>query len=642
MRLLLLFLPVLLMAVCACAQVAYCPRVTSEHNADTTDLGRFRQYHKWKDKTGGDLAVAIWQYLSDYETGLYHFNEVHDGPDPFGEFSTMREPLKMLNVYNMGYCGIFGPTTAGIMHGVGFDTVRSFGVNAWSHCATELYYGEGWHYFDVDVRGALMKADGTIASLDEATKNKQLWVESLDRIKPNFPHHNTPEKAARVADIYANTTLDFYYRWFQGSHTADWFLRPGETFTRWWQPQGGRWNHLPMYNRIDWVRKLLETKPRGMKPNHRHFTKWNHGNGLFQYAPDLTSDSRDVAAGAYCIDGLQPGKEGLELTGEEGTVVFEVFTPFLIVAKINDLDDFDDDAEASVVSLDAAVPVTVEVSTDNGLTWKTVTTLEPGKQTLDLTRQVKQTWGYLLRLRAEGEAGQTAIRSLGIDTWVQVAPISLPRLKKGSNKLCYDADDRYGKSTQPMLVLPNVADPADLEKYVVSMPETYDPQKFTRRIVGEVIIKLQAPKGQKIDWLSAGGTFSTERRDLAKNTKCTIGYATGDPKDFQQVWESDVPDWTDHWRFNYDTDIRLDSPAETVYLRYVGDPAVNVIRTCLHLTPAVEHDPAMVITHGYRMDGELAETTVELEGPGEYTVDCADEVENVFIRMAKPSTASAE
>ena len=42
-----------------------CPRVTSEHNADTTDLGRFRQFAHWKDKTGNDLAIAIWQYLCE-------------------------------------------------------------------------------------------------------------------------------------------------------------------------------------------------------------------------------------------------------------------------------------------------------------------------------------------------------------------------------------------------------------------------------------------------------------------------------------------------------------------------------------------------------------------------------------------------
>src|SRR5512137_1805939 len=98
-----------------------CVRVTSEHTADTSDLGRFRQFAQWKDKTGNDLALAIWRYLCDYETGVYHFNEVLDGPDSFDEYATVRDPLKILNVYNMGYCGIFGPVLDGIFQGVGFE-----------------------------------------------------------------------------------------------------------------------------------------------------------------------------------------------------------------------------------------------------------------------------------------------------------------------------------------------------------------------------------------------------------------------------------------------------------------------------------------------------------------------------------------
>ena len=58
-----------------------CPRLTCDHIADTTDLKRFRQFHEWKDKNGNELALAIWKYLSDYETGLYHFNEILEGPD---------------------------------------------------------------------------------------------------------------------------------------------------------------------------------------------------------------------------------------------------------------------------------------------------------------------------------------------------------------------------------------------------------------------------------------------------------------------------------------------------------------------------------------------------------------------------------
>ena len=618
---------------------AYCPRVTSEHNADTTDLKRFRQFHAWKDKTGGELAEAVWRYLCDYETGLYHFNVVEDGPDPWTEYSHMREPLKMLNVYNMGYCGIFGPTVAGIYHGIGFETTRSFGLSSWSHRATEIFYDGKWHYFDVDVRGALKKADGTIASLHEAQTDAKLWVESRDRIKPSFPSHDSPEKAAHVADIYARGHVDFDYQWFQGSHTADWTLRPGETFTRYWQPQGGRWHHIPEYNKIDWVRKLILTAPVGAKPNHRDFTPWNHGNGLFQYRPDLSSASKDVQLGARSLRGLAPGKQGLTLTAAEGEAVFNVFTPFIIVAKVNDLDDFSDDREASVVKLEATGPVTVSCSRDNGLTWIEAARVAPGKAEVDLTQHVRGLYGYLLKLSAAGKPNAPAVRSLAIDTWVQVAPISLPRLKQGANHLRYDAGDRYDGVTTPMIVLPNTADPADLARHVVAMPAQYDPAPTSHaRIKGECILKLPAPPGRKIVWLSVGGTFQTHQNEGAKNTAHTMGYAVGEPKGFKQVYKANVPTWVNHWRMNHDTDIRLDTPAEVVYVRYVGDPALNTMRACLHLTPPAPQDLAVAITHGYTLDGKMTEKTVKMNAPGDYTVDCPGKVENVFIRMEKPST----
>jgi hypothetical protein len=634
---LVLRLALMLLAAGAAAGQVYCPRVTSEHNADTTDLARFRRFHAWQDKQDNDLAIAIWQYLCDYETGLYHFYEVCDGPDPFNEYATMREPLKMLNVYNMGYCGIFGPTVEGIYHGCGLTTGRSFGLPGWGHCATEIHYAGAWHYFDVDVRGALVKPDGTVASLAEAKAGRQLWLDSIGRIKPFFPHHGTAAEAAKVADIYARSPVEFQYRWFQGSHTADYRLRPGETFTRWWQPQGGRWNHRPSYTKEDWVRKLLLTPPVGMKPNHREFTAWNHGNGLFHYAPNLTSASGDFAAGADSAEGLAPGNQGLHLQAETGEAVFEVFTPFVIVAKVNDLDDERDDCDASVLSLDAAVALKVQLSLDGGRSWRDAGAARPGKTALDLTRHVKGTYGYLVKFSAAGAAGAAAIHSITIDTWVQVAPVSLPRLKKGANRLRYDAGDRYHGVTRPVLVLPNAADPADLKRYVTEMPADYDAARHLARIRGDVVLKMPAPPGTKISWFSAGGTFNTHQDEGARNTDNRIAWAAGEPRDFKEIYKADVPTWVNHWRYNHDADVRLDSPADVVYVKYTGNPGVNVLRACLHVTPPGKHDPAVRITHGCQVDGKMVEKTVQMQAPGDYAIDVDGEVENVFVRIEKPS-----
>ncbi len=370
-----------------------CPRVTSEHNADVSDLSRFRQFHKWKDKQGEELAVAIWQYLCDVETGLYHMHSITDGPDPWQEYSTVRDPLKLLNVYNVGYCGIFGPVLDGVYHGVGFPKGRAFGVSGWNHCTTEVWYDDAWHYLDLDVRGALRKPNGVIASVAEARFRRDLWVNPEQTIEPFFPKDHDKN---RVFEIYRDSRIDYFYRWYQLGHTMDFRLRQGETFTRWWHPQQDRWHHLEAFN-TGFIRRLIDGEPRGYKSNHSEFSVWTQGNGLWHYQPDLTDTTSDFRDGVRSSQNLRVGRKGLVLIADgDGRCVLEVFSPWIIVPKVNVLDDPSDDTEASVLMLDAAAPVTVSLSLDHGRSWAEITTVAAGVQAVDLTRWVKGTYGFLV------------------------------------------------------------------------------------------------------------------------------------------------------------------------------------------------------------------------------------------------------
>ena len=607
-----------------------CPRLT----ADTTDLKRFRQFHEWKDKNGNELALAIWKYLSDYETGLYHFNEILEGPDPFDEYATVRDPLKILNTYNMAYCGIFGPVTDGIFQGVGFSQGRSFGLVAWNHCATEVWYDNAWHYFDVDVRGALVRPDGIVASLAEAQSNRDLWTNPPSTLKPFFP--NDQDKV-KVFDIYKDSHVDYYYRWFEMGHTMDFYLRSGESFTRFWTPQDGRWNHLPRYAKTKWIKNLIEQEPRGPKPNHREFSRWNHGNGLFDYHPIVTKDSTDFADGYYEFKNLQPGENGLEIIRSgQAEVTFEVFTPYIIVAKINDLDDPNDDCEASIVTVKSPKPVSVWISLDHGLSWQSA-----GKtsSSLDLTPIVKGTYGYLLKLKTSGTAGTTVINTLHIETWVQVAPASIPTLKKGKTTFSYDTSDRYGRKTIPMLIKPNTADPVNLKKYALKMPDDYDPNRNTCRIRGELIVRLTAPPGKKISWFTIGGTFRTDQGEYAKNTDNRIAYAVGRPEGFKEIYRSNVPTWVNHWRYNWDGDVILPEPANEVFIKYTAHTGLNTIRACLHLLEDRTMDNHIKIIHTYRINGQWNQTEKFLTTPATYEIECPTNPENISLTLDNPNRA---
>ena len=188
-----------------------------------------------------------------------------------------------------------------------------------------------------------------------------------------------------------------------------------------------------------------------------------------------------------------------------------------------------------------------------------------------------------------------------------------------------------------MFVLPNTADPEDLKKYVVRMPEDYDVQRKSARIRGDVVLTLEAPAGTEIDWFSAGACFRTDQNEAAKNTDNRIAFAVDKPAHFTEVYRADIPTWVNHWRYQWDEDVRLNEPAKTVFVKYTGKPAVNVLRATVHLQPDKPPQKALRITHGYQVNDRLIEKTVEMQGPDDYTVDVAGEPENTFIRMAVPS-----
>ena len=110
------------------------------------------------------------------------------------------------------------------------------------------------------------------------------------------------------------------------------WARTTPTTARWC----GRWHHADVYHQTDWIRRLIESPPRGPKPNHRHFTVHNYANGRFVYRPNLTDKSTDFADGAFDAHNVRPGPGGLTFVEPgRGHVVFEVRTPYIIVPLVD-------------------------------------------------------------------------------------------------------------------------------------------------------------------------------------------------------------------------------------------------------------------------------------------------------------------
>jgi hypothetical protein len=608
----------------------YAPRVVSPQRADAYSMKTFAQFPRWRGLKDDALAWEVYKYLADTQSGLFHCNEVLEGDDDLGEYRNVRDPVKIINVYGYAYCAILGPTMAGIWEDMTGNRARTVSLPKWAHVASEAFYAGKWHYLDIDVRAVFRRPDGTLASLEEARRDPSLW---RDRGPLFFPNDSLDD----ARKIYQETAVDNYHGFNQSGHTMDYVLRQGETFTRWWTPQGGRWNHRLEWNSEDWLRRLVEEKPRGPKPNHRDFTIHNHGNGKFVYRPDLTDKSSDFADGVYDSKNVQPSASGLSLkTPGEGHAIFEVRSPYIIVPKVGPLDTLAEDREASLVQLDAS-GTSLALSVDNGLTWRELT-VPAGSAPLDLTAQVAGRYGYLLKIKLRGQPGQAVVRSLTLSTWVQVAPASLPTLAKGKNVLEYRTGDHYGLKTRVMEIRSEASKPAETLKYLVRPPSDYDPGRKTSRIRGSAVVKVEAPPGAKIAWFAAEGAFATHQREAARNTRNTMAYAVDEPKDFREIYRADVPTDTSHWHSNAHREIRLDKPAQTLYVDYVGDPALNNFHVYAHcLDGGRASAQPVTITHVWREPSGVKSQTVALQQPGSYEITTEEEPVSESIAIAVPS-----
>ena len=603
----------LLQLVASASAQEYSPRVVSEHNADVYSLKTFLEFDRWRQLTGDARTWEIYKYLVDPRTGLFPLGtDVREGPESLVEYAFVRDPVKIINTYGYGFCSILGPVIAAVFDGSGMGKSRTIDLPQFDHVAAETFYEGKWHYLDLDLRAVFRRRDGSLGSFADAQRDAALWTaqsplffpaDNVDQMQRSFqnatPHHSTD-----VAPL---------------GHTMDYVLRQGESLTRWWTPQGERWNDADAYHQ-GFFKTLIEQDPPGPKSKHQGWTIYTHGNGRFVYRPNLTDRSSDFEHGVYEAVNVRPSASGLTLaTPGEGIAIFEVRSPYVIVPALGKMDTKDDDRDASVVELNG-VGATLAVSLDNGISWTDVR-LNAGRA--DLTRLVSGRYGYLLKIALKGESSRSFVRSLTVTTWVQVAPASLPSLRSGTNRMVYRTGDHHGLKTRVTEISSNGA---DMLKYLQNRPGDFDATRQTSRAKGEFTVKLEAPPNHKIAWFSAGGSFRTEQQADAGKTRNAMAYAVDAPSNFTTFYQAAVPADQEHWHYNADREVRLSTPARTVYIRYVGDPAVNNIRIYTHSVPDRPLASAPVtITHVWSENGATKTRTVTMTGPGAYNVDTGAE-----------------
>ena len=120
-----------------------------------------------------------------------------------------------------------------------------------------------------------------------------------------------------------------------------------------------------------------------------------------------------------------------------------------------------------------------------------------------------------------------------------------------------------------------------------------------------------------LTWFVAAGSFRTHQLEAARKTRNTISYATGRGEQFREIYRADVPADTEHWHHNAYREVKLAEPAERLFVRYHGDPALNNVRIYAHCLDDGRRSAGPVrITHVWHENNHRKRKTVTLGEPG--------------------------
>ncbi len=620
----------------------YSPRIVSTRTADGYSARTFAAHSAWKDLAPDAKARAMFDYLTSPDTGLFPpGGAVFEGPEKHYEYAMVRDPIKLINVYGCGFCDAVGPAMAGLWEQGGCGPARTVSLPGMQHTMCEVFARDRWRYLDLDLRGVFSDAAGELRSLDDARKDPSLW--QRERGVGFFPK----DDLVQLKQQFETSEVNHRYGVAPAGHTMDFVLRRGETFTRWWQPQGDRWLVHELALKDKPFREILEREPRGPKPKHVGWSKYTHGNGRFVYEPNLKKSADDFDDGVFDSSNVQITDAGLTLIKPgEGWAIFEVRSPYVIVPTVGKLDDVKDDKEASVLEIDAS-EASLAWSPDCGDSWITVET-KKWPATIDLTSQVAGSYGYLFKISLKGKPDTAVIRSLKATTWVQVAPASLPALHSGENTFDLKTGDHYGLPTRSRTIQPNAADENQFLHHLIRAPREFDPTSRSDRAKGTMIARLPSLPKTRIAWFSAGASFRISVGDEAQPPRNAILYAVNAPRDFQTLFRDgpagmsaiERPTAQTHWHYNVDREVMLGEPAKSVYVQYEATPALNAYRLTAHcLDNAPQSASPLRVTHVWTEGGNQREHSQTLDGPDTYHIHAGKDPVSVSLEFAVPSAS---
>lgn len=150
-----------------------------------------------------ELVILLSTYL--------HKHAVWSDP-PFYESSLLSSPVRFLNLFGYGYCADFSYSLAILAELSGLKTrVVYLNGDGDDHVVTEVFYNGSWHMFDAASGIYFRNKDKKIASLEEIFNNIG-WVNNIYKLDENIKTEAFLSKIFSEKKVNNNTLDNLFYK----------------------------------------------------------------------------------------------------------------------------------------------------------------------------------------------------------------------------------------------------------------------------------------------------------------------------------------------------------------------------------------------------------------------------------------------
>ncbi len=324
--------------------------------------------------TDAEKAKALW-----FQEIVYRHHTLGDGAE-------VGDPVKVFNVYGYNTCGNDSISLATLWQVAG---LKAAPVRAMTHCISQTFYDNGWHFLDGDQHAIyLMRDNETVAAELDISRDHDL-IKRTHSQGILLPDDTTT--ADRQSSWYFCDKPVSGQRGHDAGTTMNMVLRPGEALVwRWGQVEPLKYHGR---DRLNYPGPVY--------------------NGLWEYRPDFSKET--WRKGVTSAENITSGPDGLAAAdGKTGTIVWTMRSPYPFVGGRIDIEGTG--AEC--------------FHTFDGKAWTPVTNnMDPC-----FPKDGPAQYHYRLKCQLQGAA---RLRHLAVANDLQMAPLALPEMVVGANTFTY-------------------------------------------------------------------------------------------------------------------------------------------------------------------------------------------------------------